>query len=139
MKEYKKPEIHFVRNPGELKSSEVANMSNEELTTYLENCGYRRAKKLYQINPNFLLRKIADEYAIIPVNEEAFAGNAIMTPNRTAAFLWQKFERPSTEEDVVLQALQQFDGSEEEIRAAVRRFIMDSLNEQVLKEVNKND
>ena len=60
----------------------------------------------------------------------------MMTPNKTAAFLWQAFSEPSTEEDVVLRALERFDGEEADIRRDVERFMKESLDKQVLMEVD---
>lgn len=93
------------------------------------------AQPRYQISPDFLLRRIAGEYAIVPVNENSGFGNVIMTPNRTAAFLWNAFSKPSTEDEVVSEALARFDAPEDVIRKDVRKFVTESLSKQVLWEV----
>lgn len=48
--------------------------------------------KRYCIKPNFVLRRIAGEYAIVPVDVESELTNAVMQPNETAAFIWQTFQ-----------------------------------------------
>lgn len=111
-------------------------LSDEELEEYLKRIGYEQAKKRYRIHPDFALREIAGEYAIVPLGETQFFTNAMMTPNKTAAFLWQAFSEPSTEEDVVMRALERFDGAEADIRRDVERFIKESLEKQVLVEVD---
>ena len=50
--------------------------------------------------------------------------------------LCQAFSEPSTEEDVVLRALGRFDGEEAEIRRDVEMFMKESLEKQVLMEVD---
>ena len=111
-------------------------LSDEEPEEYLKRIGYEQAKKRYRIHPDFALREIAGEYAIVPLGETQFFTNAMMTPNKTAAFLWQAFSEPSTEEDVVMRALERFDGEEADIRRDVDRFMKESLDKQVLMEVD---
>ena len=39
MKDYKKPEFHFIRNPDELSGNELAKLSDDELSKYLNSDG----------------------------------------------------------------------------------------------------
>lgn len=134
--EFVKPEMHFVRCEGELTGEEMLQLSDEELEEYLKRIGYEQAKKRYQIHPDFALREIAGEFAIVPLGETQFFSNAMMTPNKTAAFLWQAFSEPSTEEDVVLRALERFDGEEADIRRDVEMFMKETMKRQALVEVD---
>lgn len=92
-------------------------------------------RKIYQVSPDYLLREIAGEYAIIPVGEDCMISNAVMTPNHSAAFIWNIFLTPSTEEEVVQRVLQEYDGKAEDIRADVHRFVEETLNYKILREV----
>ncbi|MDY3831575.1 MAG: PqqD family protein [Candidatus Ventricola sp.] len=83
-----------------------------------------------------MLRRIGDDAVLIPIGEHPVFTNAMMTPNKTAAFLWQAFSEPSTEEDVVMRALERFDGEEAEIRRDVSMFMKETLEKQVLVEVD---
>ena len=131
-----KPEMHYIRCEGELTGEEMLQLSDEEPEEYLKRIGYEQAKKRYRIHPDFALREIAGEYAIVPLGETQFFTNAMMTPNKTAAFLWQAFSEPSTEEDVVMRALERFDGAEADIRRDVEMFIKDTMKRQALVEVD---
>lgn len=131
-----KPEMHFIRCEGELTGEEMLQLTDEELEEYLKRIGYEQAKKRYQIHPDFALREIAGEFAIVPLGETQFFSNSMMTPNKTAAFLWQAFSEPSTEEDVVMRALERFDGEEADIRRDVAMFMKETLEKQVLLEVD---
>lgn len=131
-----KPEMHYIRCEGELTGEEMLQLSDEELEEYLKRIGYEQAKKRYRIHPDFALREIAGEYAIVPIGETQFFTNAMMTPNKTAAFLWQAFSEPSTEEDVVMRALERFDGEEADIRRDAAMFIKDTMKRNVLMEVD---
>ena len=87
-------------------------------------------------NPNYLLRQVADDYVIIPIDDELELSNAIMTPNRSAVFIWNEFLDANTIENVVKKALSKYDVSEETIRRDVRRFVFESLNKKIIEEVN---
>ena len=135
MKEYKRPEFHFVRNPGGLSGNELARLSDDELSRYLKDNRYLQEKKKYRIKPDFILREIAGEYAIVPVGSDNTFSNTVMAPNHTAVFLWKEFEHASTIQDVVIHAMEQYDTEEERIRESVDKFVKESLKYQVLEEV----
>lgn len=135
MRQYKKPEFHFVSNTGELNDNEIARLSDEDLAKYLQTCNYTEEKKKYCINQGFILREIAGEYAIVPVGEECMITNAVMTPNDTAVFLWKAFQEPCTTEDVVKKGMHDYDADEETIRSATKRFVKDTLKYGILEEV----
>ena len=87
----------------------------------------KEPEKIYQVNPDYILREICGEYAIVPVGEECMISNAVMTPNA--------FQTPSTEEDVVQKALEEYDAPEDLLREDVHRFVMDTLQYKILREV----
>lgn len=138
MKEYKKPEYHLVRNPDGLSGDEIAKLSEDELTRYLDNDSYRQGKKKYRIRPGYILREIAGEYAIIPVGAErnSLLENSMMAPNGSAVFIWKSFEQPSTLEDVVIQGMLEYEVEEETIRRSIKRFIKEMLEYKILEEVD---
>ncbi|MGN8860536.1 PqqD family protein [Dorea longicatena] len=135
MKQYKKPEFHFVRNTGGLSGDEIAKLSDDELTEYLEKDSYSNDKKKYRIKSGFILREIAGEYTIIPVDEESLISNAMMAPNNSAVFLWKAFEQSSTIQDVVVKGTMEYEVSEDTIRKSIEHFVKESLKYQVLEEV----
>lgn len=137
MKEYKKPEFHFVRNPGGLSGNELAKLSDDELSRYLNNSSYQQAKKKYRISPGYVLREIAGEYAIVPVGagNESPMENTVMVPNDSAVFLWKNFEQPCTLEDVVTSGMLEYDADESKLRNAVEKFVAESLEYKILEEV----
>lgn len=138
MKEYKSPEYHLVRNPDGLSGDEIAKLSEDELTRYLDNDSYRQGKKKYRIRPGYILREIAGEYAIIPVGAErnSLLENSMMAPNGSAVFIWKSFEQPSTLEDVVIQGMMEYEVEEETIRRSIKRFIKEMLEYKILEEVD---
>lgn len=139
MKDYKSPEYHFVRNPGGLSGSELAKLSDDELSRYLSGDSYQREKKKYRIKSGYILREIAGEYAIVPAGSESESPleNTVMAPNGSAVFIWKSFEQPSTLEDVVIQGMLEYGMTEDRMRRLVESFVADALECKILEEVNK--
>lgn len=138
MREYKRPEYHFVRNPGGLSGSELAKLSDDELSRYLKDNRYLQEKKKYRIRDGYILREIAGEYAIVPAGagSESPLENTVMSPNGSAVFIWKNFEQPSTLEDVVIQGMLEYEAEEDTIRRSIKRFIKEMLEYKILEEVD---
>lgn len=134
MKKYKKPEYHFVRNNGGLSGEEIAKLSEDELAEYLSRDSFKEQRRKYRIKSGYILREIAGEYAIVPVDTESVFSNAVMAPNDSAVFLWKVFEQPSTIEDVVMKGMQEYDVTEDVIRKSTEHFIEESLKYEILEE-----
>lgn len=135
MEKYVNTEYHFVRNSGGLSGKELAKLSDDELAEYLRQDSILQEKKKYRINPDFILREIAGEYTIIPTGGDNVFSNAVMAPNGTAVFLWEAFQQPSTIQDVVVEAMQKYDATEEQIYKSISNFVKQSLEFKVLEEV----
>lgn len=135
MEKYVNTEYHFVRNSGGLSGKELAKLSDDELAEYLRQDSILQEKKKYRINPDFILREIAGEYTIIPTGGDNVFSNAVMAPNGTAVFLWEAFQKPSTIQDVVVEAMQKYDVTEEQIYKSISNFVKQSLEFKVLEEV----
>lgn len=135
MEKYVNTEYHFVRNSGGLSGKELAKLSDDELAEYLRQDSILQEKKKYRINPDFILREIAGEYTIIPIGSDNVFSNAVMAPNETAVFLWEAFQQPSTIQDVVVEAMQKYDATEEQIYKSISNFVKQSLEFKVLEEV----
>lgn len=135
MGKYINTEYHFVRNSGGLSGKELAKLSDGELAEYLRQDSILQEKKKYRINPDFILREIAGEYTIIPIGGNNVFSNAVMAPNETAVFLWEAFQKPSTIQDAVVEAIQKYDGTEEQIYKSISNFVKQSLEFKVLEEV----
>lgn len=136
MRKFTKPDFSVVSSPDGLSGDQIAKLSDEELSQYLKNDSYMQDKKRYRIKDGYILREIAGEYAIIPVDAESQVSNALMTPNQSAAFLWKAFEQPSTIEDVVIKGMLEYEVTKETLRSSVERFVKESLEHKILEEVD---
>ena len=91
--------------------------------------------KRYQINPDFILREIAGEAVIVCVGDDVRFNHAMISPNGTAAYIWNAFTTPSTEDEAVAKAEAEYDAPEQVILGGVRSFMRDTLAYNVLLEV----
>lgn len=139
MKAFTKPIFNFVHSPMGLSGNQIATLSDEELSQCLKQNSFIQEKRKYRIRYGYVLRKIADEYTIIPVDSSVQISNALLIPNDSAAFLWKNFEQPSTIEDVVIKGMLEYKVEKETLRNSVERFVKESLERNILEEVNQNE
>ena len=93
-------------------------------------------QKRYRIKPEFILRESAGEYVIVPTGYDRPISHAVLAPNDTADFLWKAFEEPSTIDEVESKSMLEYDVIEETIRNSIERFVKESLEYNILEEVD---
>jgi len=76
-----------------------------------------------KLDKTFVLRKIADDYVIVPVGATAVDFNGIITVNDTGAFLWEQLKEEKTIDDLVNAMLDEYDIDEDTARTDVNEFI----------------
>ena len=111
-------------------------MERDESVDCLIEHNYVNEKKKFCIKSGYILREIAGEYVIVPVDEECLITNAVMMPNDSAVFLWKAFQQPASIEEVVRKVLLEYDEVEAVIRKAVQRFVNDALQYRILEGVD---
>lgn len=93
-----------------------------------------KEKKKYKANPNFLLRDVAGEAVLVPVNEAGVFENSVISLNETCHFLWRLFQKPRTVEDVIEEAKKVYSDPEGEMEQGIRDFIEEYRRFGLLKE-----
>ena len=76
-----------------------------------------------KIKENFMLRKVADTFVVVPIGDAVASFNGMINLNEAGAFLWQQMEKDTTPEDVVKAMLEQYDVEEELAKSDVDKFI----------------
>lgn len=77
-----------------------------------------RAKK------GFLLRRLGQEYMIVPIGEASKDFNGMIRMNETGAFYWKELENGITEEALVGKMLERFENLDEETaRRDLKEFL----------------
>ena len=59
--------------------------------------------------PGFVLRTIADEYMLMPVNDKITIFNGTILLNNVSAFIWEQLQKPVSKEDLLSVLLEKYD------------------------------
>ena len=76
-----------------------------------------------KIKEEFLLRKIADTYVVVPVGSAVVDFSGLVTLNESGALLFEKLQKGAEESDLVAALLEEYDVSREIACADVKKFI----------------
>ena len=74
-------------------------------------------------NKNFILRGIADEYMLVPINEAAQEFNGILHFTETASFIWKMVDQCETITDIVKKVIEEYEVDEETAKKDVFGFL----------------
>lgn len=82
-----------------------------------------------KIKSGFVLREIAGQYMAVAVGTRARELHGMIGMNETAAFLWEKLQQETTEEQLTAALLEEYEVEETKAQQTVRDFLK-SLNEE---------
>ncbi len=72
----------------------------------------------------FILRRLGQEYMVVPVGEASKDFNGMIRMNETGAFYWKELEQGITEDGLVEKMLERFeDLDEDRARRDLREFL----------------
>ena len=75
-----------------------------------------------KIKKDFILRKVADSYVVVPVGKLTLDFNGIINLNETGAFLFELLQEGAEKEDLLRKLLEEYDVTPE--KAAADRILM---------------
>jgi len=76
-----------------------------------------------KIKSEFLLRKIADAYVVVPTGSAIVDFSGLINLNETGAFLFELLQKGAEEKDLITNLLQEYDVTEEIATKDVKAFI----------------
>lgn len=76
-----------------------------------------------KIKEDFILRKVADTYVVVPVNNMTLDFNGIINLNETGAFLFGILQNGAAKEELLKKMLEEYDVSEEKASEDIDKFI----------------
>lgn len=116
----------------ENQSSEM--LSGSESQDHLPKGTKEGGVRMFKANPNFILREVAGEAVLVPVGEAGIFENSVILLNETCRFLWQLFQEPRTEEEVIAEARKEYSDPDGEMEQGIKDFIREYLKYGLLKE-----
>ncbi len=76
-----------------------------------------------KIKEDFILRKVADSYVVVPVNKLTLNFNGIINLNETGAFLFELLQNGAEREELVFKMLEEYDVTPEKAEKDIDVFI----------------
>ena len=76
-----------------------------------------------KINNNFMLKKVAGEYMIIPTGNNNVNFSKIFNINETGAFIFENLKAGKNEEEVLELMKKEYNASEETLKNDIEEFI----------------
>lgn len=86
-----------------------------------------------KLNPSFVLRKMLDDYIVVPTGEKLVNFDAMITLNETAGFLWQHLQKGATVEQLTGELCAEYDVNPEEAKRDVLDFVAELQKIKVLE------
>ena len=86
-----------------------------------------------KIKENFILRKVADSYIVVPVGSMTLNFNGIINLNETGAFLFEKLQQGAGREDLINVLLEEYDVAPDRAENDVDIFIQKVRDADVLE------
>ena len=76
-----------------------------------------------KIRKDYIMRKVADSYVVLPMDEATLRFDGMITLNESGALLWQRLEQGANLHDLVEVLTSEFDVSEQEATEDVAAFL----------------
>lgn len=76
-----------------------------------------------KIKDGYMLSKVAGNYIVVPLGDEALDFNGLITTNETGAFLWEKLSVGIEKNELLTALLDEYDIDEHTASADMEDFI----------------
>lgn len=76
-----------------------------------------------KVKDNFILKKIAGSYMVVPVRTRAVDFSGIIKLSESGAFLWGILEKGADREELIAKVLEEYDVDEARAAADIDKFI----------------
>ena len=86
-----------------------------------------------KIKKDFILRKVADSYVVVPVGKLTLDFNGIINLNESGAFLFEILQKGAEREELIEKMLEEYDVSREKAAADIDIFIQKVKDADILE------
>ena len=86
-----------------------------------------------KIKKDFILRKVADSYVVVPVGKMTLDFNGIINLNETGAFLFGLLQQGADREDLLEKLLTEYDVTPDRAAADIDSFLQKVRDADVLE------
>ena len=78
---------------------------------------------MIQLEKEYVLRQIEDDYIIVPVGKTTLSFNGMITVNETGAFLWEQLVKGTSKEELLQSLIDTYDVTLEEAKGDINEFL----------------
>ncbi len=86
-----------------------------------------------KIKEDFILRKVADSYVVVPVNDMTVDFNGIINLNETGAFLFEILQKGADKQELLDKLLSEYEVTSEKAEADIDVFIQKLKDADILE------
>lgn len=86
-----------------------------------------------KLKDGFVMKKIANEYVVVPIRRRAMEFNAVIKLTESGAMLWQKLESGAESDELISALLDEYDVDEARAAADVERFLLKLRDADILE------
>lgn len=79
-------------------------------------------------NPDYIFRKVVDEYILVPIHQNVADMECIYTLNPVGAFIWGELETPSSMDELQEAMIDAYDADPEVIESDLVDFIEEMVS-----------
>lgn len=76
-----------------------------------------------RIKDNYMLREVAGSYVVVPVGKASEEFKGLINLNEVGAFLWKNLKNDTTEEELVIKLMKEYEVDEKTATNDVHNFI----------------
>lgn len=127
--------MHFVPMVGGVDMETLAQQPSEVLADILQRCRRAEEEKVYQANPDVIVREVGDEWILVPTGSFAQDFNGMISFNEYSHFTWEQFQQPTSLGHVLDVARKVFEDEHSLLDMEIRNLINDFVRVGLLREV----
>ncbi len=86
-----------------------------------------------KIKDDFILRKVADSYVVVPVNSMTIDFNGIINLNETGAFLFEILQKGADKQTLLKKLMSEYEVSADNAESDIDKFIQKLKDEDILE------
>ncbi len=86
-----------------------------------------------KIKDDFILRKVADSYVVVPVNSMTIDFNGIINLNETGAFLFEILQKGADKQTLLKKLMSEYEVSADKAESDIDKFIQKLKDEDILE------
>lgn len=86
-----------------------------------------------KIKDDFILRKVADSYVVVPVNSMTIDFNGIINLNETGAFLFEILQKGAEKQTLLKKLMSEYEVSADNAESDIDKFIQKLKDEDILE------